>query len=67
MNSPNQADVCAPRYSGVWLLTRCAMMEKAGFGMSDFGSSIAVLVAYGLLARVVAFIALVSLDMDKQA
>ncbi|GAQ81712.1 ABC transporter G family [Klebsormidium nitens] len=57
----------AKRYSGVWLLTRCAMMEKAGFGMSDFGSSIAILVAYGLLARAVAFIALVTLDIDKQA
>ncbi|KAL0927164.1 hypothetical protein M5K25_001327 [Dendrobium thyrsiflorum] len=50
----------AERYSGVWLITRCASLMKYGYNIHEWNLCIVVLVAYGLLSRCFAFICMVS-------
>jgi hypothetical protein len=54
------------RYSGVWLLTRCGMLAKAGYDVRDYGLCIFMLIFFGLLARWGAFMLLIGLHRDKQ-
>ncbi|KAK8546306.1 hypothetical protein V6N12_027097 [Hibiscus sabdariffa] len=50
----------AERYSGVWLLTRCRSLESGGYSLNDSSLCLIVLVVYGVVARIVAFIILVT-------
>nr|XP_012570327.1 putative white-brown complex homolog protein 30 isoform X2 [Cicer arietinum] len=49
----------AERYTGVWLITRCSSLMNSGYNVSDWPICLAVLIFYGIVARVVAFICLI--------
>ncbi|CAO2816451.1 unnamed protein product [Amaranthus hypochondriacus] len=48
----------AKRYYGVWLINRCGVLAKLGYNLHDWRFSILVLIAYGFVSRVIAFISL---------
>ncbi|XP_039021789.1 putative white-brown complex homolog protein 30 [Hibiscus syriacus] len=50
----------AERYSGVWLLTRCKSLESGGYDLHDYSLCLIVLVVNGIIARIVAFIILIT-------
>ncbi|KAE8679383.1 ABC transporter G family member 28 [Hibiscus syriacus] len=50
----------AERYSGAWLLTRCKSLEGGGYNLHDYPLCLFVLVVNGVIARIVAFIILVT-------
>ncbi|GMI84747.1 non-intrinsic ABC protein 12 [Hibiscus trionum] len=50
----------AERYSGVWLLTRCKSLDSGGYNLHDSTLCFVVLIINGVIARIVAFIILVT-------
>jgi hypothetical protein len=54
------------RYSGVWLLSRCAALQRANYDIGDYGLCIFMLLFFGVLARWGAFMLLIGLHRDKQ-
>ncbi|KAE8676515.1 ABC transporter G family member 28 [Hibiscus syriacus] len=50
----------AERYSGVWLLTRCKSLEGGGYSLHDYPICLFVLVVNGVIARIAAFVILVT-------
>ncbi|KAM0990978.1 hypothetical protein ACFX2I_009422 [Malus domestica] len=50
----------AERYSGVWLITRCTALSKRGFNLDDWTLCLIVLIAIGVLSRILAFILMVT-------
>ncbi|KAJ4747211.1 ABC transporter family protein [Rhynchospora pubera] len=52
----------ARRYSGVWLITRCAVLYRSQYDIKNWGLCIAILFLYGLLFRIIAFVCLVLLQ-----
>ncbi|CAM0907995.1 unnamed protein product [Alopecurus aequalis] len=53
--------VNAKKYPGVWLITRCGLLFKSGFDINNYMLCLLVLFSYGLLFRVIAFVAMVLL------
>ncbi|KAJ3679882.1 hypothetical protein LUZ60_016160 [Juncus effusus] len=49
----------ARMYTGVWLITRCAILLKSNFNINNWGRCIGVLFGYGLCFRIIAFVFLV--------
>lgn len=69
------ADLCYPKwalegfvianaksYSGVWLITRCAILLKSNYDINHWALCLTVLFLYGLLFRIIAFICLILLQ-----
>ncbi|KAL5709967.1 ABC transporter G member 28 [Ranunculus cassubicifolius] len=50
----------ANRYSGVWLITRCGFLLKSGYDVNDWGLCLSVLMLFGAVSRVIAFVAMVT-------
>ncbi|XP_058769011.1 putative white-brown complex homolog protein 30 [Vicia villosa] len=48
----------AERYTGVWLITRCSSLMTSSYNVNDWATCLVVLIFYGIVARVVAFICL---------
>ncbi|WJX11711.1 ABC transporter G member 28 [Trifolium repens] len=48
----------AERYTGVWLITRCSSLMNSGYNVGDWPICLVVLILYGIVARIVAFICL---------
>ncbi|KAJ3679883.1 hypothetical protein LUZ60_016161 [Juncus effusus] len=51
----------AKKYSGVWLITRCAILQKQKYDINHWGLCLGVLFGYGLFFRIIAFVFLVLL------
>ncbi|KAK7279333.1 hypothetical protein RJT34_24382 [Clitoria ternatea] len=49
----------AERYTGVWLITRCSSLMNNGYNVNDWPFCLAILIFYGIVARVVAYFCLV--------
>ncbi|KAK9124214.1 hypothetical protein Sjap_013816 [Stephania japonica] len=49
----------AERYSGVWLITRCASLYKSGYNLHDWGLCLSIMILYGVVSRVIAYSCLV--------
>ncbi|KAM5584202.1 ABC transporter G family member 28 [Rosa sericea] len=49
----------AQRYSGVWIITRCATLQKSHYDLKNWYLNLALLIALGVLTRVIAYIILV--------
>ncbi|XP_058749265.1 putative white-brown complex homolog protein 30 [Vicia villosa] len=49
----------AERYTGVWLITRCSSLKSGSYNVNSWNACLLVLVLYGIIARVIAFICLV--------
>ncbi|KAL8141534.1 hypothetical protein V2J09_014566, partial [Rumex salicifolius] len=45
----------AQRYYGVWLITRCGALYKSGYNVNDFGICLTILLATGVISRIIAF------------
>ncbi|XP_074303484.1 ABC transporter G family member 28 isoform X2 [Silene latifolia] len=45
----------AQRYSGVWLVTRCGALYEKGYEVDDWALCLCVLVAFGVISRIIAF------------
>lgn len=43
------------RYYGVWLITRCGSLLKAGYNLHDWTLCIGILILAGIVSRVIAF------------
>ncbi|KAJ7295013.1 hypothetical protein O6H91_Y217800 [Diphasiastrum complanatum] len=56
----------AERYDGVWLITRCAVLQQSGYRLEDFYFCIALLLAYGAVARIVALLCLMFTHRGRQ-
>ncbi|KAG6513743.1 hypothetical protein ZIOFF_024079 [Zingiber officinale] len=54
--------VNAKRYSGVWLITRCGVLQNFHYDINHFGRCLTVLFLYGFLFRCIAFLCLVLLN-----
>ncbi|XP_042381998.1 ABC transporter G family member 28-like [Zingiber officinale] len=52
----------AKRYSGVWLITRCGVLQNFHYDINHFGRCLTVLFLYGFLFRCIAFLCLVLLN-----
>ncbi|KAF3322103.1 ABC transporter G family member 28-like protein [Carex littledalei] len=52
----------AKSYSGVWLITRCAILLKKNYNINHWALCLTVLFLYGLLFRIIAFICLILLQ-----
>ncbi|PPS05408.1 hypothetical protein GOBAR_AA15254 [Gossypium barbadense] len=50
----------AEKYSGVWLLTRCKSLESGGYNLHDWKLCLIILIVNGVIARILAFIILVT-------
>ncbi|XXG84839.1 hypothetical protein AAC387_Pa11g0061 [Persea americana] len=50
----------AERYSGVWLVTRCGSLMKSDYDLHDWNLCLAVLIAYGIVFRIIAFFGMVT-------
>ncbi|ERM94849.1 ABC transporter G family member 28 isoform X1 [Amborella trichopoda] len=50
----------AERYSGVWLITRCGSLMQSGYDLSDWYLCLIVLVLYGVITRIIAFVYMVT-------
>ncbi|KAL2896651.1 ABC transporter G family member 24 [Bienertia sinuspersici] len=48
----------AKRYYGVWLINRCGVLDKLGYNLHAWRDCILILIAYGAVSRVIAFISL---------
>ncbi|CAN6461511.1 unnamed protein product [Victoria cruziana] len=46
----------AKRYSGVWLITRCGSLWKAGYDLRNWPLCIAILVLHGVVTRMLAYV-----------
>lgn len=55
----------AERYSGVWLITRCGFLLKSGYNVHDWGLCISILILFGFISRVIAFICMVTFNKRK--
>ncbi|CAN6293402.1 unnamed protein product [Urochloa humidicola] len=51
----------AKEYSGVWLITRCGALLQGGYDINDFNLCITIIMLYGVLFRLVAFLSLLKL------
>ncbi|KAI4351451.1 hypothetical protein L6164_005820 [Bauhinia variegata] len=45
----------AKRYSGVWLLSRCALLMKSDYDLNDWNLCLSILILFGVVSRVIAF------------
>ncbi|XP_077221770.1 ABC transporter G family member 28-like isoform X2 [Tasmannia lanceolata] len=50
----------AERYSGVWLVTRCGSLMSSDYDLHDWGLCLFVLIAYGIVFRIIAFFCMVT-------
>ncbi|XP_058082111.1 ABC transporter G family member 28-like isoform X2 [Magnolia sinica] len=50
----------AERYSGVWLVTRCASLMSSEYDLHDWSLCIFVLITYGIVFRIIAFFCMVT-------
>ncbi|XP_021744131.1 ABC transporter G family member 24-like [Chenopodium quinoa] len=48
----------ARRYYGVWLINRCGILVKLGYNLHAWQECILILIAFGFVSRVIAFISL---------
>ncbi|KMT17658.1 hypothetical protein BVRB_2g036040 isoform B [Beta vulgaris subsp. vulgaris] len=48
----------AKRYYGVWLINRCGVLDKLGYNLHAWKNCVLILIAFGLVSRVIAFISL---------
>ncbi|CAN6283386.1 unnamed protein product [Urochloa humidicola] len=51
----------AKEYSGVWLITRCGALLQGGYDINDFNLCITIIMLYGVLFWLVAFLSLLKL------
>ncbi|KAJ1295422.1 hypothetical protein BS78_01G222700 [Paspalum vaginatum] len=51
----------AKEYSGVWLITRCGALLQGGYDIRDFNFCITIIMLYGVLFRLIAFLSLLKL------
>jgi hypothetical protein len=54
------------RYKGVWLITRCAVLNSQGYRLGDWTLCLVILALYGAVARIVALICLFFSDRSRQ-
>lgn len=52
--------LCSCRYSGVWLVTRCGSLMNSDYDLHDWNLCLAVLIAYGIVFRIIAFFGMVT-------
>ncbi|GAB4836431.1 hypothetical protein Ancab_001343 [Ancistrocladus abbreviatus] len=52
----------AKRYYGVWLMTRCGVLYKLGFSLHVWGYCILIVMLFGVVSRILAFIGMVTLQ-----
>jgi hypothetical protein len=45
----------------VWLITRCGALLQGGFDINDFGLCITIIMLYGVLFRLIAFVSLLKM------
>lgn len=50
----------AERFSGVWLITRCGVLNTLGYDLRDWGRCIGYLILTGVVSRVVAFVGMIT-------
>ncbi|CAI0471435.1 unnamed protein product, partial [Linum tenue] len=50
----------AERYSGVWLLTRCASLRQSNYALSHWSLSLSLLILTGVISRFVAYFLLIT-------
>lgn len=50
----------AERFSGVWLITRCGVLNTMGYDIRDWGRNIGFLILAGILSRAVAFAGMIT-------
>lgn len=51
----------AKKYSGVWLITRCGALIQGDYDINDFNLCITIIILYGVLFRLVAFLSMLKL------
>ncbi|XP_021864414.1 ABC transporter G family member 24 isoform X2 [Spinacia oleracea] len=51
----------ARRYYGVWLINRCGVLQRLGYNLHAWRDCILILILYGFVSRVIAFISLLSI------
>ncbi|KAJ7563432.1 hypothetical protein O6H91_03G109900 [Diphasiastrum complanatum] len=56
----------AERYDGVWLITRCGVLQQWGYRLDHFYFCVALLLAYGAGARIVALLCLMFTHRGRQ-
>ncbi|KAG0575427.1 hypothetical protein KC19_5G003000 [Ceratodon purpureus] len=56
----------AANYKGVWVITRCAVLQNIGYSIDHWIQCLVVLVFYGLVARAIALICLFTSNRSKQ-
>ncbi|KAH9542765.1 hypothetical protein CY35_13G024500 [Sphagnum magellanicum] len=56
----------AQRYKGVWLITRCAVLNSQGYRLGDWTLCLVILALYGAVARIVALLCLFFSDRSRQ-
>lgn len=50
----------AERFSGVWLITRCGVLDTLGYDIRDWGRCIGYLILAGVVSRAVAFAGMIA-------
>eukprot|EP01018_Ginkgo_biloba_P021263 Gb_15142 [translate_table: standard] len=56
----------AKRYSGVWLISRCGVLLKRGYDLDNWVLCIGILAGFGVLARLIAFLCLLTCHRNRQ-
>ncbi|GAB4854972.1 ABC transporter G member 24, variant 2 [Ancistrocladus abbreviatus] len=51
----------AKRYYGVWLMSRCGVLHKLGYSLHAWGYCVLIVLAFGVVSRILAFIGMVTL------
>eukprot|EP00249_Psilotum_nudum_P017200 c26207_g2_i3 orf=1111-3885(+) len=56
----------AKRYSGVWLITRCAVLEEGHYRLDHWILCLLIIATYGVVARIVAVLCLIFCNKTRQ-
>lgn len=54
------------RYKGVWIITRCAILQSKGYQLTHWALCLVILVVYGVVARAIALICLFMSNRSRQ-
>ncbi|CAN0881185.1 Putative white-brown complex homolog protein 30 [Linum grandiflorum] len=55
----------AERYSGVWLLTRCASLKRSNYDLGHWSLSLSLLILTGIITRFVAYFLLITFQKKR--
>lgn len=54
------------RYGGVWIITRCAILQSKGYQLTHWALCLVILVVYGMVTRAIALICLFTSNRSRQ-